>query len=176
MYRLHCCGTSPVAGLPVSIACAPCERAPRWRAVLLSKNQRARWRECAPADQSWFFDTATGIYGVRWHIAPKCARSRRLGVRMALGASRADVRIRPTHRVAAQGLWLTGIGLAGADSRPLPAPNLGLTRSIEGVPAVAYGIRRRRSRHRRFRRHAFGSNVVACMLLSRNIERCAGTP
>ena len=69
---------------------------------------------------------ATGIYGVVAYRTQM--RTHEIGIRMALGASRADV----LKLVLSQGLWLTGIGLALG-----LAVALGLTRF---VARLLYGI------------------------------------
>jgi len=69
---------------------------------------------------------ATGIYGV---VAYRTQlRTHEIGIRVALGASRADV----LRLVLAQGLWLTSIGLALG-----LAASLGLTRFIS---SLLYGV------------------------------------
>ncbi len=69
---------------------------------------------------------ATGIYGVVSYRTQ--LRTHEIGVRMALGASRADV----LRLVLSQGLWLTLIGMVSG-----LALSVGLTRFIAGL---LYGV------------------------------------
>ena len=90
----------------------------------------------APRQRSALVLAAVGIYGVIAYFVTR--RTRELGVRMALGATRADV----ITLVIRQALWPVGLGIAIGLAASLAATRL-LTKQLFGVaPAdpVTFGV------------------------------------